>query len=42
VRWPSGIQQIVRDQKGDHEIVIDEPAQSDSAKPVAAADKPKP
>jgi enediyne biosynthesis protein E4 len=42
VRWPSGIQQILRDQKGDHEIVINEPAQSDSTKPVAIADKPKP
>jgi enediyne biosynthesis protein E4 len=42
VRWPSGIQQILRDQKGDHEIVINEPAQSDSTKPVAIADKLKP
>jgi hypothetical protein len=42
IRWPSGIQQILRGQKGDQELVIDEPAQSDSAKPVAAADSPKP
>jgi hypothetical protein len=42
IRWPSGIQQVLRNQKGDKELVIEEPAQSDSAKPVAAADPPRP
>ena len=42
IRWPSGIQQVLRNQKVDKELVIDEPGQSDSAKPVAAAASPKP
>ena len=42
IRWPSGIQQILRNQKADRELVIEEPGQSDSAKPVATADSPKP
>ena len=40
IRWPSGIQQVLRNQKIDQEI--DEPAQSPSVKPVAGADSPKP
>jgi enediyne biosynthesis protein E4 len=42
IRWPSGIQQVLRNQKVDKELVIEEPAQSDSAKPVAVADPPRP
>jgi enediyne biosynthesis protein E4 len=42
IRWPSGIQQLLHNQKGDRELVIEEPAQSESGKPVAAADSPKP
>ncbi|HTW80373.1 MAG TPA: CRTAC1 family protein [Terracidiphilus sp.] len=42
IRWPSGIQQILENVKGDQQITIDEPAKSDSEKPVAAAEAPKP
>jgi hypothetical protein len=42
IRWPSGIQQILTDVKGDQQVTIDEPAQTQSAKPVAAAATPKP
>jgi hypothetical protein len=42
IRWPSGIQQVLTYQAGDRQITIDEPAQSNSATPAAAADKPKP
>ena len=42
IRWPSGIQQIVQNPKVDRQIVIDEPAQRQSAKPVAVAGTPKP
>jgi hypothetical protein len=42
IRWPSGIQQVLTDQTADRQITIDEPAQSNSATPAAAADKPKP
>ncbi len=41
IRWPSGIQQVLLNVKGDQQITIDEPAQSQSTKPVAAADTPK-
>lgn len=41
IRWPSGIQQILLDQKVDRQIDIDEPAQTQSTQPVAVADKPK-
>jgi len=41
IRWPSGIQQILTNLKCDRQITIDEPAQSDSKQPVAAADVPK-
>ena len=41
IRWPSGLQQILRNQKADRELVIEEPGQSDSAKPVATVDSPK-
>jgi hypothetical protein len=42
IRWPSGIQQILNNQKVDTQIVIEEPSQTESAKPVATADAPKP
>ena len=42
IRWPSGIQQVLRDQKGDQELVIEEPAQTEATKPVAASDSAKP
>ena len=42
IRWPSGIQQIVQNPKADQQLVIDEPAQTQSAKPLAVADSPKP
>jgi len=42
IRWPSGIQQVLVNVKGDRQLTIDEPAQSDSAQPVAAAATPKP
>lgn len=41
IRWPSGIQQVLTDRKGDQQITIEEPAQSNSVTPVAIADKPK-
>jgi hypothetical protein len=41
IRWPSGIQQILLDQKVDRQLDIDEPAQTQSTQPVAVADKPK-
>lgn len=42
IRWPSGIQQIMENVRGDRQVTIDEPAKSDSDKPVAQADKPRP
>ena len=42
IRWPSGIQQILDSVKGDQQVTIDEPAKSDSDRPVAAAEAPKP
>jgi hypothetical protein len=42
IRWPSGIQQVVVNVKGDQQLTIDEPAKSASDKPVAAAEAPKP
>ena len=42
VRWPSGIQQIMTEVKGDQQINVDELPQSQSAKPVANAAAPKP
>jgi hypothetical protein len=41
IRWPSGIQQLLLNVKGDRQVTIDEPAQSNSAAPMALADKPK-
>lgn len=40
IRWPSGIQQMLTDVKGDTQLTIDEPAQSNSPTPMAAAGKP--
>ncbi len=42
IRWPSGIQQIIENVPGDRQVTIDEPAKSDSDRPVAAAEAPKP
>jgi hypothetical protein len=42
IRWPSGIQQLLVNVKGDRQLTVDEPAQSESALPVAAAATPKP
>lgn len=42
IRWPSGIQQVLGAQPVDRQIVIDEPAQSNSDRPAAAAEAPKP
>lgn len=41
IRWPSGIQQVVLNVKGDRQVTIDEPAHSNSATPVALAISPK-
>lgn len=41
IRWPSGIQQIVQAPKVDQQVVIEEPAQTESPKPVAVADTAK-
>jgi hypothetical protein len=42
IRWPSGIRQVIENVKGDQQVTIDEPAKSDTEKPVAAAEAPKP
>jgi enediyne biosynthesis protein E4 len=42
IRWPSGIQQVMPDVVGDRQVNIDEPAQTQSEKPVAQAGTPKP
>lgn len=42
IRWPSGIQQILEKQPIDRQLIIEEPAQTQSSKPVATADSPKP
>ena len=42
IRWPSGIQQVLLNVKGDRQLTIDEPLQSMSAKPLAVADPPRP
>jgi hypothetical protein len=42
IRWPSGIQQVLGAQPVDRQINIDEPAQSNSDGPVAAAGAPRP
>jgi enediyne biosynthesis protein E4 len=42
IRWPSGIQQVLLNVKGDRQLTIDEPLQSMSAKPLAFADPPRP
>jgi hypothetical protein len=42
IRWPSGIQQILQNVKADRQVNIDEPAETQSAKPVAVVDKPAP
>jgi hypothetical protein len=42
IRWPSGIQQVLTNVKGDRQITVDEPLQSMRGQPVAAADAPKP
>ncbi len=41
IRWPSGIQQIIENLKGDRQVNIDEPAETQGSTPVAQADKPK-
>jgi len=42
IRWPSGIMQVLLDVNGDRQITIDEPAQSENARPVAEAATPRP
>ena len=42
IRWPSGTQQVMLNVTGDRQVTIDEPAQSESATPVAAPAAPKP
>jgi hypothetical protein len=42
IRWPSGIQQVMLNVKGDQQVTIEEPAQSNSREPAAVADAPKP
>jgi hypothetical protein len=42
IRWPSGIQQVLPNVKGDRQLTIDEPLESMSAKPLAVADPPRP
>jgi hypothetical protein len=42
IRWPSGIRQVLTHRKGDQQLTIDEPAQSNSTKPVAQANPPRP
>jgi hypothetical protein len=42
IRWPSGIEQVLLNVKGDRQLIIDEPLQSASAKPLAVADPPRP
>jgi hypothetical protein len=42
IRWPSGIQQVLVNVKGDRQLTVDEPAQSESSRPVASAATPKP
>jgi hypothetical protein len=42
IRWPSGIQQVLLNVKGDRQLTIDELLQSMSAKPMAVADPPWP
>jgi len=42
IRWPSGIQQVLENQKSDRQLTIEEPAQSTSTVPVAAPDTPRP
>ncbi|MGB6692353.1 MAG: CRTAC1 family protein [Terracidiphilus sp.] len=42
IRWPSGIQQVLADVNGDRQVTIDEPARSESTRPVADAVTPKP
>jgi hypothetical protein len=41
IRWPSGIQQVMVNLQGDRQVTVDEPTQSDSTQPVAAAASPK-
>ena len=42
IRWPSGIQQVLENQKSDRQLTIEEPAQSTSTVPGAAPDTPRP
>lgn len=42
IRWPSGINQVIENVKADQQLTIDEPAKSDSDKPVAGAEAPRP
>jgi hypothetical protein len=42
IRWPSGIQQVLMKVNGDRQLTIEEPDQSMSDHPLAAADTPKP
>jgi hypothetical protein len=42
IRWPSGVQQVLTDVKGDCQVNVEEPAVSQSGKPVANAGVAKP
>jgi hypothetical protein len=42
IRWPSGIRQLLLNTTGDRQITINEPAQSTTDQPVAAANPVKP
>jgi hypothetical protein len=42
IRWPSGIQQVLENEKSDRQLTIEEPAQSTRTVPVAAPDTPRP
>ena len=42
IRWPSGIQQVLLNVKGDRQLTIDEPRHTMTAKPLAVADPPRP
>jgi len=40
IRWPSGIRQLIVDQKADRQLTIDEPAKSNLTAPAASIGKP--
>jgi hypothetical protein len=41
IKWPSGIRQVLLDQKTNQQLIVDEPAESNGPKTTAAADKPR-